>query len=268
MPVDDSPPWDEDRSGPVALQKTAPRRRSRRRLTWLLAGLVGALVIAGVASGGASEHPELAAADQTTSSSSSSSSTTTTTATPVSVPTTQAPATTTTRPPTTTTTLLDGPCRDDHATSPAACAKDELALMDYWKYVARTSGTSTLTLTLTKGSEPQAEDVCSYTKIGFEDGPFENKIGVAVRSSAGSLLRQSGAADTYLSGCFTDFTARATTTTTFSIPSPSYTTPTTPYIPPSSGGSTIGGGGGGSCTYVDPYYREDGTHVRGHWRGC
>jgi len=181
------------------------------------------------------------------------------------VVTTTAPTATTTgpAPTTTTTTLLYGPCLDDHATSPAACAKEELERMGYWEGVARTSGTATLTLTLKKGSESAAEDICSYTKIGFTGGPFEDKVGVAVRNSAGTLLSQSAAADTSSMNCYTDLTVRVTTTTTFSIPS--YTPPPTTYVAPSTGGSS---GGNGSCTYVNSYYRKDGTYVHGYWRGC
>jgi hypothetical protein len=164
----------------------------------------------------------------------------------------------------TTTTLLYGPCLDDGATNPVACAQEELERMDYWQYVVRSSGTATLTLTLKKGSESVAEDVCSYTKMGFIGGPFDDKVGVNVRSSAGTLLRQSTAADTSSMGCYTDLTVRPTTTTTISVPS--YAPPPTTYTSPSGGGSSTGGNG--SCTYVHPYYRKDGTYVHGYWRGC
>lgn len=235
---------------------------------WLTAGLVAAFVVGGAACGDLDRPRLTEAAGDAASSSTVTSEPSTTTTQPAAVTTTRPSVTTTTRAATTTTTLLYGQCDDDLAKSAAACAKETLDLMGYWQHVASTSGTSPLTLTLKKGSESAAENVCSYTKIGFLGGPFEKKVGVVVRSSAGTLLRQSGAADTSGMDCYTDRTIRATTTTTIYIPpAPSYTTPTTPYVPPSGTGS-IGSGGSGSCTYVDPYYRKDGTYVRGHWRGC
>jgi hypothetical protein len=235
----------------------------RRRNSWFGWVAVTVIAIGALVSCGTSARPELVATEATTTTTGSITTTsapaTATTVAPVATPRTAAPAVTTTRPAPTTTTLLYGPCLDEHSTSAAACAKETLQRQGDWGYVARVSGTSTLSLTLTKGSDGVAEDVCAYTKIGFMSSPFENKVGVIVRSSAGALLRQSGPSDETFGGCY-------------KVSSPPATTPTTTYVPPAytppptstSGGSN----GGGSCTWVNSYYRKDGTHVSGYWRGC